>query len=291
MAERVFGEIAGFPVGTTFPDRRGLHDSGIHRPLQGGISGSGREGADSIVVSGGYEDDRDFGDVIVYTSHGGNDPETGKQIADQELTVRNLALAKSALDGLPVRVVRGAGGDPAYSPASGLRYDGLYFVEDYWQEKGKSGFLIWRFRLVKEPATPQPPANPDAPAPAGPALRIDTLVQRLIRSTVLIQKIKELHDYRCQVCGERIETSAGPYAEGAHIRPLGKPHDGPDVLENLLCLCPNDHVRFDFGGIVIDDDLSVINADGTKIGALRTVPKHSVNKTYLKYHRRRFSPA
>src|SRR6266568_459950 len=100
MVERVFDEIAGFPIGTKFPDRRALHDSGIHRPLQAGISGSGREGADSIVVSGGYEDDRDFGDVIVYTGHGGNDPETGKQIADQELTVGNLALAKSALDGL-----------------------------------------------------------------------------------------------------------------------------------------------------------------------------------------------
>jgi hypothetical protein len=30
-------------------------------------------GAESIVVSGGYKDDNDFGDVIVYTGHGGQD--------------------------------------------------------------------------------------------------------------------------------------------------------------------------------------------------------------------------
>lgn len=42
--------------------------------MQAGISGSGEEGADSVVVSGGYEDDEDYGDVIVYTGHGGNDP-------------------------------------------------------------------------------------------------------------------------------------------------------------------------------------------------------------------------
>jgi putative restriction endonuclease len=38
-----------------------------------GIHGTAKEGADSIVVSGGYVDDRDMGDVIIYTGEGGND--------------------------------------------------------------------------------------------------------------------------------------------------------------------------------------------------------------------------
>ena len=42
-----------------------------------GISGAERDGADSIVVSGGYEDDEDYGNVIVYTGAGGNDPSSG----------------------------------------------------------------------------------------------------------------------------------------------------------------------------------------------------------------------
>jgi len=60
MAERIFGAIAGIPVSTPFRDRRALSAAGVHRPLQAGISGSGHEGADSIVVSGGYEDDEDY---------------------------------------------------------------------------------------------------------------------------------------------------------------------------------------------------------------------------------------
>jgi putative restriction endonuclease len=31
----------------------------------GGTSGNSREGTDSIVVSGGYEDDEDFGDELI----------------------------------------------------------------------------------------------------------------------------------------------------------------------------------------------------------------------------------
>src|SRR5438309_933297 len=130
---REFGPIPGVPEGTVFATRREAAGAAIHRPLQAGISGGGSEGADSIVVSGGYADDEDYGDLIIYTGHGGRDPETGQQIADQTLTVGNLALAVSADRGLPVRVLRGAGGDPAYSPESGYRYDGLFYVEDYWK--------------------------------------------------------------------------------------------------------------------------------------------------------------
>jgi putative restriction endonuclease len=58
---RIFGEIPGQPEGTTYTDREEVHTSGVHRPLQAGISYSEREGADSIIVSGGYEDDEDYG--------------------------------------------------------------------------------------------------------------------------------------------------------------------------------------------------------------------------------------
>jgi putative restriction endonuclease len=107
--------------------------------LQHGISGAAAEGADSIVVSGGYEDDEDYGDLIIYTGAGGRDSATGRQIADQEFAAQNLALVKSEAEGLPVRVVRGAGGDADYSPGSGFRYDGLFRVEESWREPGKSG--------------------------------------------------------------------------------------------------------------------------------------------------------
>ena len=65
MPLRVFGEIEGATEGDSFADRRALSAAGVHRPNQAGISGSEAEGADSIVLSGGYEDDKDYGTVIV----------------------------------------------------------------------------------------------------------------------------------------------------------------------------------------------------------------------------------
>jgi putative restriction endonuclease len=59
------------PVGASFKNRTELRASSVHPPLQSGIHGTKSEGADSIVVSGGYPDDEDHGDVIIYTGAGG----------------------------------------------------------------------------------------------------------------------------------------------------------------------------------------------------------------------------
>ena len=128
VSDRIFGHIPGVKPGDTFPDRRSLSAAGVHRPTQAGISGSQYVGADSIVLSGGYEDDQDLGNVIIYTGHGGRDPATGQQVDHQNLTHGNQALALNVLTGNPVRVVRGGRHDSPYSPPSGYRYDGLYRV-------------------------------------------------------------------------------------------------------------------------------------------------------------------
>jgi hypothetical protein len=90
---RVFGAIRGVALHVTFPDREAVAAADVHNPLRAGISGGAKEGADSIVVSGGYDDDEDYGDVIVYTGHGGQD-DRGRQIADQTLTAQNLTMSK-----------------------------------------------------------------------------------------------------------------------------------------------------------------------------------------------------
>jgi putative restriction endonuclease len=285
---RVFGEIPGIPPGSEFANRRTVAEAGAHTPHMRGIAGSQRDGAESIVVSGGYEDDEDNGETIIYTGHGGNDPVTKKQVADQQMTEGNRALAISADRGLPVRVIRGAGGDPAHSPRSGFRYDGLFYVESYWQETGKSGFNVCRFRLVAEPQA-NATTNPPPAAPPGSGAKAYTSTQRLIRNTAVTESVKRLYDYTCQVCGLRLMTAVTPYAEGAHMRPVGKPHNGPDTAENVLCLCPNDHVLFDRGAIGLDASWNVVELKtGAVLSGLSIHPQHKLGATHAAYHRSLF---
>jgi putative restriction endonuclease len=284
MPDRVFGHIPGYPEGSRFESRAELSEAGVHRPLIAGISGSEREGADSIVLSGGYEDDEDLGDEVVYTGHGGRDAESGRQVAHQRLTRGNLALAHSSIEGLPVRVIRGANLDSIYAPRSGYRYDGLYMVDGYWQAVGRSSFRVWRYKLIKLPSVPTRTGTVPENAAASPAERRETTVQRLVRDTAQARRIKDLYDYRCQMCGTRLEGLAGPYAEAAHIRPLGAPHNGPDTPNNILCLCPNHHVLIDHGGVGIAEDLSLIGAEGR----LHLDPRHQISEEYLRYRREHY---
>ena len=136
-------------MGSHFANRIGVCQAGLHRPPQAGISGSKKDGADSIVLNGGYVDDKDYGDSIVYTGYGGRDS-SGKQIADQELTdTGNWALKISFEKDLPIRVIRGPKGDPQWSPSTGYRYDGLYLIVQYWPERGIDGHRIWRYRFER----------------------------------------------------------------------------------------------------------------------------------------------
>lgn len=108
------------------------------------------------------------------------------------------------------------------------------------------------------------------------------MVLRIVRDTAVSRRVKALHDFQCQVCGLRLECEGGPYSEAAHIRPLGAPDDGPDVIENVLCLCPNHHVLFDYGAISIADDFSLI---GYK-GKLRTLSTHQIDPAHLAHQRK-----
>jgi putative restriction endonuclease len=276
----MIGEIPGIVAGAQFANRRALYDAGVHRALQKGIVGAAPTGAESIVLSGGYVDDEDNGDEIIYTGRGGRDVKTGCQIADQHFFAENKALVTSRLEGLPVRVIRGAEHNSPYSPQDGYRFDGLFWVEDHWRERGKDGFLVCRYKLVSKEARIEDDTY--APQqPGGPAARTHLSLLRIVRDTAVGKRVKALHDYACQICGVRLETGAGPYAEAAHIRPLGRPHNGPDVTSNVLCLCPNHHVLFDYGVFCVANDLSLIGLPGR----LRVSRKHTLDSSHLGYHR------
>jgi len=151
MAEIFFGTPIGIREGQCFASRTELIEADLHRSTMHGIDGNGMEGASAIVLSDGYEDDEDWGDYIIYTGHGGNDPNSKMQIDHQSWdSPGNKGLIVSQRRELPVRVIRGFKHKSVFSPSSGYKYGGLYRVTDHWEDIGKRGFRICRFKLVKE---------------------------------------------------------------------------------------------------------------------------------------------
>lgn len=123
--------------------------------------------------------------------------------------------------------------------------------------------------------------SPEAPSEAP---RREATVLRIVRDTKQARRIQEIYGYRCQMCGTRLEGLAGPYAEAAHIRPLGAPYHGPDTQDNILCLCPNHHVLLDHGGVGIGEDLSPTGEEGR----LEVDPRHRVSEGHLRYRREHY---
>jgi putative restriction endonuclease len=279
----IIGNVGDIKEGSFFIDRQELHDKGLHRGLMRGIAPKGS----SVVLSGGYPDDKDEVDTIIYTGEGGRDPNTNKQIQDQEFTGGNKALAENHLQGIPVRVIRGEKYAKNIPPGYRYRYDGLYQVAATWDEIGRDGYKIYRYRLEKIKSDDIVSIddhfdNSTAPvgsnAPGSKSYR----VTRKIRSTDLSDYVKKLYDYKCQVCSTRLETPKGLYAEGCHIKALGKPHEGPDKIENILCLCPNCHVLFDEMAFCIEDNYTLI---GSKTGKLNVNSNHNLSLECIRYHR------
>ncbi|MEE1843241.1 YDG/SRA domain-containing protein [Streptomyces sp. JV190] len=308
-----FGHVDEFLPGAHFDSRQAVKDAKLHKEREAGISWGldegGERAADAIVLNQGYEDDLDKWDEVVYTGAGGRDRNTGRQIEDQTWENRgNASLRRSRISANPVRVIRGSEGEKDYSPVSGYRYDGLYEIVEEWTEVGKAGFRICRFRLRRLPAATQEltPVEQqvrdildqrdqdaaDQNSADVPTQRRTATVERIVRDTAVVRRVKRWHEYTCQICGLALTVGAEgkSYAEGAHIQALGGSAGGPDVEGNVLCLCPNCHVRLDRGALYLTDDFQVVDRYAEGLAArsvpLRTVEQHRIGERFLRAHRR-----
>lgn len=291
---RTFGEIEGNPEGTRYNTRDELRIAGLHAHNQAGISGTPSEGADAIVLNGGYPDDQDEGDLIIYTGQGGQDARK-RQIADQTYEKGNGGLVLSQLEGHPVRVIRGYEEDSPHAPAEGYRYDGLYRVVRHWWKRRDDGFHVLQFRMTKIASISDvhdlgdsEVDGHDASLSQAIALpgRIQSIVKRLARRASVVRTIKTWYKGHCQICGETVDLPTGPASQVAHIQGLGMPHNGPDHESNALSLCPNDHLRFDNGALYLTDDLKVVDAMiGAVVGPLRVDRRHTIGIRYVRQHR------
>ncbi|KAJ7078455.1 PUA-like domain-containing protein [Mycena belliarum] len=149
-----YGPPKRIPVGAWWETRQQCSEAGVHKPTVAGISG-GNDGAFSIVMSGGYEDSLDDGNTFVYIGTDSAFGSSGPQVADQSMDHKhNKCLVKSMETGRHIRVVRGPNRASPWAPATGYRYDGLYTVTHAWEAKGRSGFKVCKFRLIREPGQP-----------------------------------------------------------------------------------------------------------------------------------------
>ena len=69
-----------------------------------------------------------------------------------------------------------------------------------------------------------------------------------------------------------ISVHDSTYSEAHHIRPLGSPHNGPDIAENILVLCPNHHVMCDYGSIHL------------YLKNLHVHSRHCIGAPFIEYH-------
>ena len=106
------------------------------------------------------------------------------------------------------------------------------------------------------------------------AERVLTQIYRILRDTRVARWVKFVHEYRCQICDTAIRLPDLLYAEAHHVRPLGGGHRGPDVIENVLCVCPNHHAELDYGAISLDE------------AKIRTVRGHYLGPEFVEYHNR-----
>ncbi|CAL8460675.1 g205 [Coccomyxa elongata] len=159
----------GVRVGEFWKDRLDCRQWGAHFPHVAGIAGQSGQGAQSVVLSGGYEDDLDEGEWFLYTGSGGRDLSGNKRVNkiqsfDQTFDKMNKALLISCEKGLPVRVVRSHKEKrSAYAPSEEqpVRYDGIYRIARAYRKPGAQQQLVCRYVFIRCDNEPAPWSSED----------------------------------------------------------------------------------------------------------------------------------
>jgi hypothetical protein len=116
-------------------------------------------------------------------------------------------------------------------------------------------------------------------------------VVRVVRNTSQSSLVKELYDFKCQICGW---TAYSPllknhwYCEAHHVQPLGRKYGGPDHFSNILALCPNHHCMMDLGILAIEPErLGIVFTNDHALDINQQLilkREHGLNQRYLQFH-------
>ncbi|GKV24247.1 hypothetical protein SLEP1_g33880 [Rubroshorea leprosula] len=163
-----FGHVPGIRIGDEFLWRAELKIVGLHHQLINGIDymrlPNEKILATSIVDSGRYANGVGSFNTLVYCGQGENpNVQTGNgKLKDQKLERGNLALKNNMEAKVPVRVIRKYKKNSVGCASMGARtmkktegykyvYDGLYFVDSLWKERGSFGKMVFKFLLKRIP--------------------------------------------------------------------------------------------------------------------------------------------
>lgn len=129
--------------------------------------------------------------------------------------------------------------------------------------------ITFRRALPDGPAPPSPIPSDFDDSPPGRGV---TTAYRILRDSQLARDVKRIHNFECQICRLTIVLPSGTrYAEAHHIQPLGY-HHGPDIGENIICVCPNHHAMLDYGVIPLSlRDIALVN-------------QHVIGERFVDYH-------
>lgn len=68
------------------------------------------------------------------------------------------------------------------------------------------------------------------------------------------------------------------------IQPLSL--GGPDILQNMIVVCPNHHKLFDNGAITINlEEKKIVHvSQDNEINKMTLIVKHNIDEKYINYH-------
>lgn len=274
-----FGEVHGFPAPREFPTRRAAQEAGVHGKIRLPIS-AGQDGVDAVYISGKYEDEEFSYDLVTCPGRGGM-AWTLERIADHELTEANLQLVRTYEEQKPVRILVRKSMITGRSMDKAIVYAGLYYVSRWdWVDREDYKWLLFQFEAA--PGTAERLELAFGPRGGQPS-RTQVTTNRIDRDPGIVREVKALYKDTCQICKKQLKTAIGTYSEAAHIRPLGRPHNGFDRLDNILCLCPNCHKQFDGHALRIDGDRQVFELNEL-MGKLEVHRRHKIDPSNLLYH-------
>lgn len=126
---------------------------------------------------------------------------------------------------------------------------------------------------------------------------IERVVARPFRDAAFASTIKGAYHDTCAMTGLRIINGGGrAEVQAAHIQPVA--HNGPDSVRNGLALSGTAHWMFDRGLVSVDDDYSILVANGRlpdAVSRLFTEDRKLIlperaemrpHRHYLTYHRK-----